>query len=58
MKKEVSMVSIPLNKNRHNLLIGLLMLILAVLFLLYMGSSMVRSTKAFWEEGHIERLLE
>ena len=58
MKKEVSMVSIPLNKNRHNLLIGVIMVILAVLFLLYMGSSMVRSTKAFWEESNIERLLE
>ncbi|WP_159436228.1 hypothetical protein [Bacteroides togonis] len=58
MKKEVSMVSIQLNENRHNLLIGVIMVILAVLFLLYMGSSMVRSTKAFWEEGNIERLLE
>ncbi len=58
MKKEVSMVSIPLNENRHNLLIGVIMVILAVLFLLYMGSSMVRSTKAFWEESNIERLLE
>ncbi|HIZ92699.1 MAG TPA: hypothetical protein H9807_11395 [Candidatus Bacteroides merdavium] len=58
MKKEVSMVSIQLNENRHNLLIGVIMVILAVLFLLYMGSSMVRSTKAFWEESNIERLLE
>lgn len=58
MKKEVSMVSIQLNENRHNLLIGAIMVILAVLFLLYMGSSMVRSTKAFWEESNIERLLE
>ena len=53
------MVSIPLNEeNKHNLLIGVIMVILAVLFLLYMCSSMVRSTKAFWEEGNIERLLE
>lgn len=53
------MVSIPLNEeNKHNLLIGVIMVILAVLFLFYMGSSMVRSTKAFWEEGNIERLLE
>ncbi len=52
------MFSIPLNESRHNLLIGLLMLVLAVLFLLYMGSSMVRSTKAFWEKNDIERLLE
>ena len=58
MKKEVSMVSIQLNENRHNLLIGVIMVILAILFLLYMGSSMVRSTKAFWEESNIERLLE
>ena len=48
------MVSIQLNENRHNLLIGVIMVILAVLFLLYMGSSMVRSTKAFWEESNIE----
>ena len=52
------MVPIPLNEHRHNLLIGLLMLILAVLFLLYMGSSMVRSTKAFWGKSSIERLLD
>ena len=53
------MVSIPLNEeNKHNLLIGVIMVILAVLFLLYMGSSMVRSTKAFSEEGNIQRLLE
>ncbi|HJF91106.1 MAG TPA: hypothetical protein K8W02_01770 [Mediterranea massiliensis] len=58
MKKEVSMVSIQLNENRHNLLIGVIMVILAILFLLYMGSSMVRSTKAFWEESNIERLLQ
>lgn len=58
MKKEVSMVSIQLNENRHNLLIGVIMAVVAVLFLLYMGSSMVRSTKAFWEESSIERLLQ
>lgn len=42
------MVSIQLNENRHNLLIGVVMVIVAILFLLYMGSSMVSSTKAFW----------
>lgn len=48
IKKEVIMVSIQLNENRHNLLIGVVMVIVAILFLLYMGSSMVSSTKAFW----------
>ena len=44
------MVSIPLNEeNKHNLLIGVIMVILAVLFLLYMGSSMVRSTNSLTE---------
>ncbi len=42
------MVSIQLNENRHNLLIGVVMFIVAILFLLYMGSAMVSSTKAFW----------
>lgn len=52
------MVSIQLNENKHNLLIGVIMAVVAVLFLLYMGSSMVRSTKAFWKESGIERLLQ
>ena len=42
------MFSIQLNENRHNLLIGVVMFIVAILFLLYMGSAMVSSTKAFW----------
>ena len=42
------MIFIQLNYIRHKLLIGVLMLIVAILFLLYMGSDMVSSTKAFW----------
>lgn len=57
-EKEVNMVSIQLNENKHNLLIGVIMVVVAIFFLLYMGSSMVRSTKAFWEESSIERLLQ
>ena len=43
------MVFAELKQERHNAFIGLLMLIIAVLFLLYMGSSLVSSTRAFWE---------
>lgn len=51
------MVFTELKQERHNAFIGLLMLIIAVLFLLYMGSSLVSSTRAFWENP-IEQLLK
>lgn len=57
-KKEVCMVSIEFKQERHNAVIGFLMIVIAVLFLLYMGSSLVHSTKAFWEDYSIEELLE
>lgn len=52
------MVSIEFKQERHNAVIGFLMIVIAVLFLLYMGSSLVHSTKAFWEDYSIEELLE
>ncbi|WP_300812621.1 hypothetical protein [uncultured Bacteroides sp.] len=52
------MVSVEFKQEKHNALIGILMIVIAILFLLYMGSSMVHSTKAFWEANTIERLLE
>ena len=51
-KKEVLMVSVELK------LVSFLMIVIAALFLLYMGSSLVHSTKAFWENYSIEELLE
>lgn len=51
------MVFAELKQERHNAFIGLLMLIIAVLFLFYMGSSLVSSTRAFWENP-IEQLLK
>lgn len=52
------MVSIELKREKHNALIAFLMIVIAVLFLLYMGSSLVRSTRTFWENYSIEELLE
>ncbi len=52
------MVSIQLNENKLNILIGVLMVVIAILFLLYMGNSLVSSTKAFWRGHAIERLLK
>lgn len=53
-KKEVLMVSVELKQEKHNALVSFLMIVIAVLFLLYMGSSLVHSTKAFWENYSIE----
>lgn len=52
-KKEVLMVSVELKQEKHNALVSFLMIVIAVLFLLYMGSSLVHSTKAFWENYSI-----
>lgn len=52
------MVTIQVKQERYNALIGFLMIVVAVLFLLYMGSSLVHSTKNFWNSYSIENLLE
>ena len=57
-KKEVVMVSVELKQEKHNALVSFLMIVIAALFLLYMGSSLVHSTRAFWENYSIEELLE
>ena len=51
------MVSIDLKQERLNAFVSFLMIVIALLFLLYMGSSLVRSTKTFWESYSIEELL-
>lgn len=51
------MVYAEFKQERHNAFIGLLMLVIAILFLLYMGNSLVHSTKVFWESS-IEQLLK
>lgn len=38
------MVSVDFNEEKHNALVGLLMIVLAIVFLLYMGSSLVEAT--------------
>ena len=43
---------------RKNGISLLRILSIAVLFLLYMGSSLVNSTRTFWENYSIENLLE
>lgn len=43
------MVSVPFKEEKHNVLIGFLMIVIAILFILYMGSSLVQSTRVFWE---------
>lgn len=52
------MVSFEIKQEKHNALVSFLMIVLAVLFLLYMGCSLVHSTKTFWENYSIEELLE
>lgn len=52
------MVSVEYKQEKYNALVSLLMIVIAVLFLLYMGSSLVHSTKTFWENCSIEELLE
>ena len=39
------MVSVQFKQERHNALVSFLMIVIAVLFLLYMGSSLVNSTR-------------
>ena len=41
------MVSIQYNQNLHNAIIGIVMLVIAILFILYMGDAMVDSTREF-----------
>lgn len=49
-KKEVLMVSVELKQEKHNALVSFLMIVIAVLFLLYMGSSfMGHRTKRFFQ---------
>ena len=43
------MVSVQFKQEKHNALVSFLMIVIAVLFLLYMGSSLVNSTRTFWE---------
>lgn len=52
------MVSVQFKQEKHNALVSFLMIVIAVLFLLYMGSSLVNSTRTFWENYSIENLLE
>ena len=58
IKEEVCMVSVQFKQEKHNALVSFLMIVIAVLFLLYMGSSLVNSTRTFWENYSIENLLE
>jgi len=52
------MVSVEFKQEKHNVLVSFLMIVIAILFLLYMGSSLVHSTKTFWESYSIEEMLE
>lgn len=52
------MVSVEFKPEKHNVCIGLLMIVIAILFLLYMGSSLVDSTREFWANCSIDGLLE
>lgn len=45
------------NQNLHNAFIGIVMLVIAILFILYMGDSMVNSTREF-RSSYIEQLLK
>lgn len=51
------MVSIQYNQNLHNAIIGIVMLVIAILFILYLGDSMVDSTREF-RNSYIQYLLK
>ncbi len=51
------MVSVEFKQEKYNAWVSLLMIIIAVLFLLYMGSSLVDSTREFWSGCSIQKLL-
>ena len=57
IKKEVSMVSIQYNQHLHNVVIGIVMLVIAILFILYMGDAMVDSTREF-RDGYMQYLFK
>lgn len=48
IKKEDLMVSVDFNEEKHNALVGLLMIVLAIVFLLYMVSSLVDATHGLY----------
>ena len=52
------MVSVPFKQEKYNLRIGLVMIAVAILFLLYMGWSMVHSTHDFWNSCSLDTLLK
>lgn len=56
-KEEVGMLSIQYNQNLRNVVIGIIMLVIAILFILYMGDAMVDSTREF-RSGYIQHLLK
>lgn len=51
------MLSIQYNQNLRNVVIGIIMLVIAILFILYMGDAMVDSTREF-RSGYIQHLLK
>ena len=42
------MVSVEFGQEKFNAFVGFVMIVIALLFLLYMGSSMVDSTREYW----------
>ena len=52
------MVSVEFKQEKYNALVSFLMIVIALLFLLYMGSSLVHSTKVFWDSYPLEQLLD
>lgn len=51
------MLSIQYNQNLRNAVIGIIMLVIAILFILYMGDAMVDSTREF-RNSYIQHLLK
>ena len=48
-EKEVLMVFIPFKQEKQNAVVGVLMIVIALLFVFYMGYSLVQATRSFWE---------
>ncbi len=50
--------SVDYKKEKFGVAVAFLMFVIALLFVYFMGSSLVHSTRSFWESRAIEELVE
>ncbi len=44
------MITVLFRHKRFYITVGIVMIVIAILFILYLGSSMLRSTATFWQD--------